>query len=194
MNHDLGVAGRDARETRAAGSGAQTPWLRFYGLELAIGWVPPFVVAHLRTSLLRATGVQIGQNTLFWQLPTLLGSGPIHRRLKIGKGCGFNKGAVFDLAAPIHVGDNVDVGHDVMFVTSGRARPDGVARADETEPKPIVIGNGVWLGARSTVLSGVTIGAGSVVGAGVTVAADVAQNTLLTGAAAISLARWRSKQ
>ncbi len=194
MGHDLAAAGRDRRGRQAARSSVQTPWLRFYGLELAIGWVPPFVVARLRTSMLRATGVQVGQNTLFWHLPTLLGSGPIHKRLRIGKSCGFNKGAVFELAAPIEIGNNVNAGHDVMFVTSHRARPTRAGAAEETEPKPIVIGDGVWLGARSTVLPGVTIGAGSVIAAGVTVANDVAQNTLLTGTAAISLSRWRSKQ
>lgn len=194
MSHELGVPGRDTRHAQAAAPSEQTPWLRFYGLELAIGWVPPFVVARLRTGMLRATGVQVGKNTLFWHLPTLLGSGPIHKRLTIGADCGFNKGAVFDLAAPIVIGNHVNVGHDVMFVTSQHVAPASTALSNDAAPKPIVIGNGVWLGARSTVLPGVTIGAGSVIAAGVTVTRDIAANILLTGAGAISLARWRSTQ
>lgn len=194
MNHELGVQRSEMRRAHAKRSAERTPWLRFYGLELAIGWVPPFVVARLRTGMLRATGVRIGKNTMFWHLPTLLGEGAIHKRLTIGSDCGFNKGAIFDLAAPITIGNHVDVGHDVLFVTSQHA-PQGRSNSLEpAEPKPIVIGNGVWLGARATVLSGVTIGAGSVIGAGITVTKDVPENTLLTGAAAISLARWRSTQ
>jgi acetyltransferase-like isoleucine patch superfamily enzyme len=54
-----------------------------------------------------------------------------------------------------------------------------------------VIGNGVWLGARAMVLPGVTIGKSSVIGAGVVVSEDVPENTLLTGATKLSIARWR---
>ncbi|WFU75671.1 acyltransferase [Bradyrhizobium sp. CB2312] len=47
--------------------------------------------------------------------------------------------------------------------------------------KPIVLGKGVWLGYRSTVLAGVTIGEGSVVGAGAVVTKDVPPNSIAIG-------------
>ena len=42
-----------------------------------------------------------------------------------------------------------------------------------TEPRPIVIGPGTWLGINVTVLPGVTIGQGCVIGAGSVVTSDV---------------------
>ena len=154
------------------------------------GGIPSFVANRLRTAALRALGVRIGSSSVFWGKPHLFGSGPIEQRLTIGEYCGFNAGCVFELEAPITIGDHVAVGHDVMFLTgssaAGRANPDA-----DRGPAPIVIGNGAWLGARTTVLPGVTIGASSVIAAGLVVAKDVPENTLLTGGPAISLARWR---
>ena len=163
--------------------------LRLQAVRLLIGWVPPFVAGRTRTVLLRAAGFRIGSGTAFFHLPRLLGEGNVHERLTVGAHCGFNKGTVFDLAAPITIGDYVDVGHDVMFLTSSAGV--GLGNGDLHEAKPIVIGNGVWLGARTTIMPGVTVGAGSVIGAGVTVDEDVPENMLLSGAKPISIARWR---
>ena len=146
--------------------------------------LPPFVLSRVRTLALRACGVTIGRGTNFWGLPTLLGTGAFGTRLRVGAFSGFNVGCVFDLAAPITVGDHVSVGHQVRFLTCERSE-SGAAAA------PIAVGDGAWLGARCTVLGGVTIGAGAVVGAGVTVFEDVPAQTLVTGSQTVSLARWR---
>ncbi len=145
----------------------------------------------MRTMALRAAGLQIGRGSIFWSLPTLVGTGKFPRNLRIGRLCGFNKGCYFDLEAPIAIGDHVAVGHDVAFITSGRENGLPAQRAGRPLPAPIVVGDGAWLGARSTVLPGVTIGTGSVVGAGVTVDQDVPAHTLVSGARPVSIARWR---
>jgi len=137
-----------------------------------------------RLLALKACGIRTGQATLFWGLPKLTGRGSITPRLRIGAYCGFNDGCVFDLEAPITIGNHVSVGHEVRFLTT--LRQEGVETA-----APITVGDGVWLGARCTLLGGVTVGAGTVIGAGVTVATDVPPNTLMTGAKPISLAKWR---
>jgi maltose O-acetyltransferase len=55
-------------------------------------------------------------------------------------------------------------------------------RRNEVPPSaPIVIGNNVWLGARTIVLPGVTIGHDSVIGAGSVVTRDVPPRTLSAG-------------
>ena len=47
--------------------------------------------------------------------------------------------------------------------------------------RPIIIGDGAWLGARSMVLQGVTIGTGAVIGAGVVVSRDVPAGAVVVG-------------
>ena len=48
-------------------------------------------------------------------------------------------------------------------------------------PKPVRIGNKVWLGARVTICPGVTIGEGAIVGAGAVVTKDVPPGTVEAG-------------
>jgi acetyltransferase-like isoleucine patch superfamily enzyme len=69
-------------------------------------------------------------------------------------------------------------GHHVEWVTTFPVRLKfglpGALRDGHPESKgPIVIGNDVWLGRNSLVLSGVTIGDGAVVAAGAVVTADI---------------------
>lgn len=47
--------------------------------------------------------------------------------------------------------------------------------------KPVIIGDRVWIGCKSTILKGVTIGEGSVVAAGSLVVDDVPKNCLVAG-------------
>jgi maltose O-acetyltransferase len=164
---------------------------RLWAVETLVGWVPSFVGSRLRTQALRAAGVRIGDATLFFGLPTLVGTGAVHTRLSIGAHCGFNVGAVFDLEEAITIGDHVAVGHEVMFLTRSHRTGSSEQRAGAPACAPVVVGDGAWLGARSVVLPGVTVGAGSVIAAGVIVAEDVPENTLLTGTQKVNLARWR---
>ena len=55
---------------------------------------------------------------------------------------------------------------------------------------PIVLGNDVWVGKRTIVLSGVTIGDGAVVGAGSVVTKDVEPYSIVAGAPA-KQRKWR---
>ena len=164
---------------------------RLLAVEALVGWLPSFVANRVRTQALRTAGIEIGDATLFFGLPKLVGRGPVHTRLKVGTHCGFNKGAFFDLEDTVTIGDHVAVGHDVMFLTRSYERGPASRRAGVPKRAPIVIGNGVWLGARTMILPGVTIGAGSVISAGIAIAEDVPENTLLTGTQRVSIARWR---
>jgi maltose O-acetyltransferase len=140
---------------------------------------------------MRASGLTIGKASCFWGLPTLVGTGDFPTRLTVGEHCGFNKGAFFDLEERVTIGNHVAVGHDVMFLTRTHRPGSGAQRAGEILRAPIVIEDGVWLGARCTIMPGVRVGAGSVVGASVVVTADVPPNTLVMGAQRVSLAKWR---
>jgi acetyltransferase-like isoleucine patch superfamily enzyme len=156
-----------------------------------VGWVPNLVGNRLRTRALRVAGIQLGEGTTFFGYPTLVGPGAIHERLVVGESCGFNKGAFFDLTAEVRIGDSVSVGHDVTFLTGTYSQGTTARRAGAPRSAPIVVHDGVWIGARATILPGVTIGTGSVISAGVTIGEDVPENTLVTGNQRVSLARWR---
>jgi acetyltransferase-like isoleucine patch superfamily enzyme len=166
--------------------------LRLLAARVLAGWVPNLVGSRFRTRALRVGGITMGERTTFFGYPTLVGPGPIRERLIIGYACGFNKGAFFDLTAEIRIGNDVSVGHDVSFLTGTYALGTPAQRAGTPSSAPIVIGDGVWIGARATILPGVTIGAGSVISAGVALGEDVPENTLVTGSQRVSLARWRT--
>jgi acetyltransferase-like isoleucine patch superfamily enzyme len=66
--------------------------------------------------------------------------------------------------------------------------------AGTSSTKPIVIGDEVWIGCKSTILKGVTIGNGAVVAAGSVVTKDVDPHTLVAGIPAKAIksnVRWR---
>jgi len=149
-----------------------------------LGVFPSYAMNRTRLLALKACGFRAGRATLFWGLPRLMGRGSPSSHLSIGTYCGFNEACVFDLEAPIRIGDHVSVGHEVRFMTSLRDPAEGAAA-------PIQVCDGVWIGARCTLMGGVTVGAGAVIGAGVTVTADVPPNTLVAGERQILLPTWR---
>lgn len=154
--------------------------LRFAFVQLVLGAFPSLTFNRLRTLSLKACGIRIGRASLFLGLPIVKGDGAFASRLDIGCYSGFNVGCVFDLAAPIVIGNHVWVGHEARFITS--MTRDGAQNA-----APISIGDGAWLGSRCTVFGGITIGEGSVIGAGVTVTEDVPPCTVLAGPKPIPL-------
>lgn len=179
-----------ARARVTARSAGRRPW----GIRLAervFARCPPFAAARVATLALRAAGVRIGAATIFWSMPSLVGSGNVCARLQVGGFCGFNARCYFELEDKITIGNHVAVGQDVMFLTRTYDTSNSAQRAGLTGSAPIEIGNGAWLGARCTILPGVKIGAGSVIGASVVVAKDVPPNTLVMGSRSLSLAKWR---
>ena len=79
----------------------------------------------------------------------------------------------------IRIGDDVLIGPKVNLVTINHPLDPTTRRS--THCAPIVIENGVWLGAAVTVMPGVTIGENSVVAANAVVTSDVPTNTVVGG-------------
>jgi maltose O-acetyltransferase len=165
--------------------------LPFSIVEWALQRCPPFVGGRAIASALRLAGARVASSSVFWGMPTLLGSGNFAERLSIGELCGLNFGCYFELFAPITLADHVAVGHQVMFLTRTRDASAPERRGAPIGAEPIVIEAGCWLGSRCVILPGVTVGAGSVVGANVVVRESLPPNTLLAGARKISIAKWR---
>jgi acetyltransferase-like isoleucine patch superfamily enzyme len=112
-------------------------------------------------------------------------------RLVVGDRAVFNFG--LDLAAT----GSVEIGHDVMIGTHvmiiDNDFHDPVNHDRMPEPRPVVIGDGAWIGNRAIVLPGVTIGERAVVGAGSVVMTDIPPRTLAMGNPALFIKRlWES--
>ncbi|KGX91571.1 2,3,4,5-tetrahydropyridine-2,6-carboxylate N-succinyltransferase [Pontibacillus halophilus JSM 076056 = DSM 19796] len=102
-------------------------------------------------------------------------------------------GAVIMLGAAINIGSVVGEGTmiDMNAVLGGRATVGknchigaGAVLAGVIEPpsaKPVVIEDGVVVGANAVILEGVTVGEGAVVAAGAIVTQDVPANTVVAG-------------
>jgi len=91
-------------------------------------------------------------------------------------------GVTLGLDADIFLGRNVSLSPGVVLYTATHPIGFGSQRMlPYTDPKPIVIEDGVWVGMQSLILPGVTVGRGSVVSAGAVVATSVPPDTLVAG-------------
>ena len=132
---------------------------------------------RLRIRLLRAAGVVVEGHLEVLSGLRLTGEG----RLTVGDCCFLNHECLIDTAGDVTLGRNVALANRVALLTSGHETDDPRSRAGRRTLRPIVIGDGAWLGANVTVLGGVTIGEGAVVAAGSLVRADVPPHTLWAG-------------
>ena len=143
--------------------------------------LPSFVLNRLRTQIMRLVGVHIGEGTIFFDFPTIVGERNIFSEFRIGNDCLMGIEGYFDLAAPLTIGNGVNLGPQTMLITGTHKIGPTENRLGALIPQPIQIGDGVWIGARVTILPGVTVGSGAVIAAGSMVTKDVAANTLVAG-------------
>ncbi|UYL88319.1 acetyltransferase [Arthrobacter phage EvePickles] len=101
--------------------------------------------------------------------------------LSVGDHTFFNEEAYVDAHGPVTVGKNVSFGPQVMILTTTHDLGPATSRAGAIASRPVTIGDGVWIGARVTVLPGATIGAGAVVAAGAVVTGELPPNGLYGG-------------
>ncbi len=101
------------------------------------------------------------------------------KNITVGKNVFINACCKFQDQGGIIIGDGVLVGHNVTLATLNHDERPQFRRY--IYPKPIKIGNNVWIGSNATILAGVTIGDGSIVGANALVTRDVPNNTIVAG-------------
>jgi maltose O-acetyltransferase len=102
-------------------------------------------------------------------------------QITLGSRVFVNAGCVFLDAAPIALGDDVQLGPCVQLLTSDHPR-DSAERAQGFESaRPISIGARSWLGAGAIVLPGVEIGADVTIGAGSVVTRSVEPGVTAAG-------------
>lgn len=147
-----------------------------------------------RLRVLKEDGViTVGELTDFWpgvKLSCQGRPGGDTAFIRIGRNCSIGD------RTEIHAGSLVDIGNGVIIAwdcvimdRDYHSTGQGPERI-----RPVIIGNGAWIGCRAMVLKGVTIGEGAIVAAGAVVTKDVAPFTLVAGNPAKAVKRvagWR---
>lgn len=105
--------------------------------------------------------------------------------LTIGDNVGMSQAALI-CHKSITIGNNVKIGGGVCIYDTDFHSLDPVIRRSSEDlknraEKPVVIGNDVFIGAKSIILKGVTIGENSVIGAGSVVTKSVPANQIWAG-------------
>ncbi len=101
--------------------------------------------------------------------------------IHVGKNFFANFDCIMLDEAPITIGDNCLMGPQTCFYTVNHPMNAKDRVANYVYAKPITIGDNVWFGGNSVVLSGVTIGNNAVIGAGSVVTKDVPDNAVVAG-------------
>lgn len=116
-------------------------------------------------------------------------------RIVIGNNCYIGGGSILGSAIGIELGDDILISYQVIIMDSNNHSLKRSERKRDlmdwrdgnqhdwsvTDSKPVSIGSGSWIGARSIICKGVTLGEGSVVGAGSVVTKDVPPWTVVAG-------------
>jgi acetyltransferase-like isoleucine patch superfamily enzyme len=106
----------------------------------------------------------------------------IQRGARIGARCKIQSHAF--VCEGVEIGDEVFVGHGVMFINDKRPRAtsEGRLQSDEDwELLTTIVERGASLGSGAVILGGVRIGAGAIVGAGAVVTRDVPAGQTVVG-------------
>ena len=102
-------------------------------------------------------------------------------QVHIGARSFVNCGAVFLDVATITLGEDVQVGPNVQFLTPTHPLEADKRRTGAEAARPITVANTVWLGGGAIILPGVSIGENTVVGAGAVVTKSLPANVLAVG-------------
>jgi UDP-2-acetamido-3-amino-2,3-dideoxy-glucuronate N-acetyltransferase len=146
--------------------------------------------------------VRFGENVVVGPFTNLYGCaiaagsriGPfveIQRDVRVGERCKIQSHTF--VCSGVEIGDEVFVGHGVMFINDKRPRAtndDGsLQSANDWECETTIVEPRASIGSGAIVLGGVRIGAGALIGAGAVVTHDVASGEVVAGVPARALTR-----
>ena len=103
------------------------------------------------------------------------------KNITLGSDLYINFGCTILDCGQVTIGSNTFIGPNVSIYSANHSLDAEERIAGALIPKPITIGNRVWIGGGSTILSGVTIGDDSVIGAGSVVTRDIPSGVVAAG-------------
>lgn len=148
-------------------------WILVWGTFAS--WMPYFIGKRWRNWLLRMFGMKAdGRRTSFY--PSVKIWAPWN--VEVGNFVAIDDEVNLYSAAKIKIGTKVAISREAFICTASHdvLRPERPLVLD-----PITICDGVWIGARATILPGVTIGEGAIVAANAVVTKDVEPWTVVGG-------------
>lgn len=128
-----------------------------------------------KRKLLRKLGHEIGEGTKI--------VGPVFctGKLIVGADCWIGKNLTVNGNGTVVIGDRCDIAPEVTFQTGSHAIGTHDRRAGDGYNEDISVGNGCWIGVRSTLLAGVKVGDGCVIAACACVTKEIEEDTLAGG-------------
>jgi UDP-2-acetamido-3-amino-2,3-dideoxy-glucuronate N-acetyltransferase len=136
--------------------------------------------------------VKLGENVKYYGFVNLYGCSigddtkigtfvEIQKDASVGKRCKISSHTF--ICEGVHIGDDVFVGHGVMFTNDKRPRAsiDGMPITDQWTLEETFVEDGASIGSNATILCGIRIGKGAMIGAGAVVTRDVPPNTTVVG-------------
>ncbi len=142
--------------------------------------LPPddgFSNSYIRTAIAKYFGLKCGKKSLIRKHIYV----EHHKNVAIGDNTFIFGQSYIDALSKVTIGNNVRIAPQLMIVTGTHERGETRQRAGATFGKPVIIGDGCWIGARVTITSGVTIGEGSIISAGSVVLRSIPPNSLVAG-------------
>lgn len=128
-----------------------------------------------KRKLLNSIGYEIGEGSKV--VAPIICTG----KLITGRNCWLGRDLKIQGNGVVNIGSNCDIAPEVTFLTGGHAIGNADRRAGKGEIYTIMVGDGCWIGARSTLGRDITIGNGCVVAACACVMRNIDKNMLVGG-------------
>ena len=130
---------------------------------------------EIKRRLLNSLNYKIGNNTKI--------VGPIEctGNLIIGNDCWIGKNLKINGNGIVIIGDKCDIAPEVTFQTGGHKIGNSSRRAGEGVNFKQIIGDGTWIGGRTTIINNVSIGKSCIIAGCSCVIKDVENNSLVGG-------------
>ena len=141
--------------------------------------LPPSRLFGLRRALLSLAGISLGSNVQYCGRAWIYGRGQLIVGDDTWLSPATNIYTSTDVA--ISIGARCDIGPGVELIPGSHLIGTFLRRAGTGTAKPIIIGDGCWIGARCLILGGVTIGNGCIIAAGAVVTTSMPPNSLVVG-------------